>query len=189
MKNLIFTTYYILLTISVFSQTTFSKIYNPKGYATIGIETFQINNNGYSFNNVSLDSTSGYYHNRVILKIDKYGNELDTLIIEIKNKNLYGTGKVLELTNQFLFSGGIAFPNHAASYIIFTDSNFTKTKQIIYGDTVGSTYTFLSTDDGCLLTSGDMMFCGEEYDTTTTSGSKIQLTKTDRAGNRIWKKN
>jgi hypothetical protein len=123
------------------------------------------------------------------LTTDIYGDSILSVTLGIDSHNIYNAFSILNNGQQYIWSGTVGYVNHAASYIIFTDSNFTKTKQIIYGDTVGSTYTFLSTDDACLLTSGDMMFCGEEYDTTTTSGSKIQLTKTDIAGNRIWKKN
>ena len=180
----------MFLSISVLSQITYSKIYNPMEYATIGIETFQVENDGYSFINVSIDSSSGYYHNRVILKTNLIGVEIDTLTIEIENKNLYGYSGVMSINDTFIFSGSIAYDNHLASYLIFTDSNFNKTNQIIYGDTIGSTYTFQSIDDACILSNNkDMMFCGEEFDTNTTDNTNISLLKTDSLGNKIWKKN
>ena len=160
------------------------------GYGTIGIETFSMNNSSYLFYNVSKDQASGFYLNRVILETDLFGNEIDTLIIKIDSNNLWGTTKVLDDINGFIFSGSIGYVNHLDSYLIFTDSNFNKTTQIIYGDTVGSTYTFQSIDDACRLANcRNMMFSGEEYDTNTTSNSDLIILKTDSIGNKIWKKN
>ena len=175
-----------LLNGSLYSQITYSRIYHV---ASSGLRFIDNGINNYTFYSVSKGGVSGYYLNRNIFTTDFNGAALDTNTIYIPNRNIYGDSKVLVIVRNYIFSGSVAFPNHAASYIIFTDSNFTKTKQIIYGDTVGSTYTFQTIDDACRLSSGDMMFCGEEYDTNTASDSKIQLIKTDSAGNLIWKKN
>ena len=185
MKNLIFTIYYILLTISVFSQVTYSNIYNV---AFSGLRIISNSTNNYIFYSTKKNAST-HYLNRNIFITDSLGESIDTIIIEIPNHNMYGTNKVIKLSNVLVFSGSIAYNNHLSGFVLFSDNNYNVDSIKIIGGTIGNTYTFLSFDNACILTSEAMMFCGEEYDTTTTSGSKIQLTKTDSAGNRIWKKN
>ncbi len=171
----------------MFSQVTYSNIYNV---AFSGLRIIENSNNNYIFYSTSKNAATGYYLNRNIFTSDLNGVGLDTNTIYIPNRNIYGKSKVLNIDNKYIFSGSVAFPNHAASYIIYTDSNFNKIKQIIYGDTVGSTYTFQSIDDACMLANnGDMMFSGEEFDTNTTDNTYIVLLKTDSSGSQIWKRN
>ena len=159
------------------------------GYGASGMNILEVNDSIYIFDLVSKDAQTYFALNRNILTTDIYGDSILSVTLGIDSHNIYNAFSILNNGQQYIWSGTVGYVNHAASYIIFTDSSFNKTKQLIYGDTIGNTYTFLSIDDACQLASGDLMFCGEEHDTSTTSNSKFQLSKTDSAGKMLWKKN
>ncbi len=180
---------FLLFAVSLSAQVTYSKIYNPMGHGTSGMNIIEVNDTNYIFDMTSKDSQTYYALNRNILTTDIYGDSILSTTLGIDSHIIYNAFSILGNNNGYIWSGTVGYPNHASAYLIYTDSNFNKTNQIIYGDTVGSTYTFLSIDDACRLNSRDLMFCGEEYDTNTTSNSKIQLMKTDSLGSLLWKKN
>jgi hypothetical protein len=96
MKNLIFTTYYILLTISVFSQTTYSKIYNPKGYGASGMNIIEINDSNYIFDLISKDAQTYFALNRNILTTDIYGDSVLSVTLGIDSHNIYNAFSILK---------------------------------------------------------------------------------------------
>jgi len=186
MRTFLFILSILLLTGNLYSQITFSKLYKA---GTSGLRIIDNGKANYSFYSTSKDPATGNYLNRKIFTTDLLGGAIDTSVLYIANRNIYGANKVIRINNGFVFSGSVAYPNHSTAFIIFTDSSFNKTKQLIYGDTISNTYTFFITNDACVLNSGDMMFCGQENDTTKQPQDlDMLIIKTDSAGNKLWKK-